>query len=146
MLSGLRRIPGTIALASILAGCATPHSHVLVGTQRAPIPPDQVRVYLHPPARYEEVAIIDASSRESLAFTDQQKMDRVIERLKEEAAGLGANGILLEGVGDQQAGTVGTGFGSATATGNTAYGSSFGFSAAAFMKTGEGLAIFVPPQ
>jgi hypothetical protein len=105
-----------------------------------------VRVYLHPPARYEEVAIIDASSRESLAFTDQQKMDRVIERLKEEAAGLGANGILLEGVGDQQAGTVGTGFGSATATGNTAYGSSFGFSAAAFMKTGEGLAIFVPPQ
>jgi hypothetical protein len=42
----------------------------------------------------------DSRARESLAFTDQQKMDRVIERLKEEAAGLGANGILLEGVGD----------------------------------------------
>jgi len=103
MLPGLRRIPVTIALASMLAGCATPHSHVVVGTQRAPISPNQVRVYLHPPARYEEVAIVDASSRESLAFTDQQKMDRVIERLKEEAAGLGANGILLEGVGDEQA-------------------------------------------
>jgi hypothetical protein len=105
-----------------------------------------VRVYLHPPARYEEVAIVDASSRESLAFTDQQKMDRVIERLKEEAAGLGANGILLEGVGDQVAGSAGTGFGSATANGNTAYGSGFGISANAFMKTGKGLAIFVPPQ
>ena len=146
MLPGLRRIPVTIALASMLAGCATPHSHVVVGTQRAPISPNQVRVYLHPPARYEEVAIVDASSRESLAFTDQQKMDRVIERLKEEAAGLGANGILLEGVGDEQVGTVGTSFGSATATGNTAHSSGFGVSTVAFMKTGKGLAIFVPPQ
>lgn len=144
MLSGLRQVPVAIALASILAGCAS--SHVLIGTQRQPISPDQVRVYLHPPARYEEVAIVDASSRESLAFTDQQKMNRVIERLKEEAAGLGANGVLLEGVGDQAAGSVSTGFGSTTANGNTAYGSGFGISANAFMKTGKGLAIFVPPQ
>ena len=145
MLSDLRQISVTIALASLLVGCAA-ESHVLVGTQRPAISPDQVRVYLHPPVRYEEVAIIDASSRGSPAFTDQQKMNKVIDRLKDEAASLGANGILLEGVGDQQAGTVGTGFGSATATGNTAYGSSFGVSAAAFMKTGKGLAIFVPPQ
>jgi hypothetical protein len=106
-----------------------------------------VRVYLHPPAQYEEVAIVDASSRGgSPTFTDQQKMNKVIARLKEEAAGLGANGILLEGVGEEQAGTVGTGFGSATANGNSAYSSGFGLSANAFMKTGKGLAIFVPPQ
>lgn len=145
MLSGLRQISVTIAFASFLVGCAA-ESHVLVGTQRPAISPDQVRVYLHPPARYEEVAIIDASSRGSPAFTDQQKMNRVIDRLKDEAASLGANGILLEGVGDQAAGSVGTGFGSATANGNTAYGSGFGISANAFMKTGKGLAIFVPPQ
>ena len=73
-------------------------------------------------------------------------MNKVMERLKDEAASLGANGILLEGVGEQQAGAVGTGFGSATANGNTAYGTGFGLSANAFMKTGKGLAIFVPPQ
>jgi hypothetical protein len=122
MLSGLRQIPVTIALASFLVGCAA-ESHVLIGTQRPAISPDQVRVYLHPPASYEEVAIIDASSRGGTpAFIDQQKMSRVIERLKDEAASLGANGILLEGVGDQQTGTVGTGFGSATANGYSAFG------------------------
>ena len=141
---GLRQISVTVALVSVLAGCAS--SHVLIGTQRAPISPTQVRVYLHPPAQYEEVAIVDASSRESFAFTDQQKMNRVIDRLKEEAAGLGANGLLLEGVGDMQAGSVGTGFGSTTANYNSAYSSGFGVSAGVFQKTGKGMAIYVPPQ
>jgi hypothetical protein len=145
MLSDLRQISVTIALASLLVGCAA-ESHVLVGTQRPAISPDQVRVYLHPPVRYEEVAIIDASSRGSPAFTDQQKMNKVIDRLKDEAASLGANGILLEGVGDQQAGSVGTGFGSATATGNSAYGTGFGLSAGVFIKEGKGMAIFVPSE
>jgi hypothetical protein len=146
MLSELSRMTLSVALTSLLVGCAA-ESHVLIGTQRPAISPDQVRVYLHPPARYEEVAIVDASSRGGApSFTEQQKMNKVIERLKEEAAGLGANGVLLEGVGDQQAGTVATGFGSATANGNSAYGTGFGVSANAFMKSGKGLAIFVPPQ
>ena len=144
MLSGLRRFSVTVALASTLAGCAS--SHVMVGTQRPPISPDQVRVYIHPPVRYEEVAIVDATSRDSFAFTDQQKMNRVIDRMKAEAAGLGANGLLLEGVGDMQAGSVGTGFGSATASGNSAYSSGLGLSAGVFQKTGKGMAIYVPPQ
>lgn len=82
-------------------------------------------------------------SRGSPAFTDQQKMNRVIDRLKNEAASLGANGILLEGVGDQAAGSVGTGFGTATANGSTAFGTGMGLSAGVFMKTGKGLAIYV---
>jgi hypothetical protein len=144
MLSDLRRIVLTVFLGSILTACAS--SHVLIGTQRPPIPPEQVRVYVHPPVRYEEVAIVDASSKESFAFTDQQKMNTVIGRLKEEAAGLGANGLLLEGLGDMYAGSVGSGFGSATASGNSAYSSGFGVSAGVFQKTGKGMAIYVPPQ
>jgi hypothetical protein len=58
----------------LLVGCAA-SSHVLVGTARPPISPDQVKIYPYPPAKYEEIAIIDASSRGSPAFTDQQKMD-----------------------------------------------------------------------
>jgi hypothetical protein len=97
-------------------GCAA-ESYVLVGTSRPPISPDQVKIYLHAPAKYEEIAIVDASSRGFPAFTDQQKMNKAMARLKEEAASLGANGVLLEGTGDQQAGAVGTGVGTATATG-----------------------------
>jgi hypothetical protein len=59
MFSDLSRIALSVAIVSLLVGCAA-ESHVLVGTQRPPISPDQVRVYLHPPARYEEVAIVDA--------------------------------------------------------------------------------------
>ena len=126
----------------LLAGCAA-SSHVLVGTARPPISPDQVKIYLHPPAKYEEIAIIDASSRGSPAFTDQQKMNKAIARLKDEAAKLGANGILLEGAGDQS-GAVGTGVGTATSTGHSAVGTGVGISAGIFIKSANGLAIYVP--
>jgi hypothetical protein len=95
-----------IALAA-LSGCAT--SHVMVGQARPPISPDQVQIYLHPPAgKYLEIALLDTSSRSSFAITAQGKTNVVMNRLKAEAAKLGANGILLEGVGDQAGGSVGT--------------------------------------
>ncbi len=78
-------------------------------------------------------------------MTAQGKTDKVVERLKEEAAKLGANGVLLQGIGDQPAGSVGSGFGSATASGNSAFGVGFGSSAAIYAKSGSGLAIYVPP-
>jgi hypothetical protein len=125
-------------LLAALCGCAT--SHVMVGQARPPISPEQVQVYLHPPAgNYLEIALLDTSSKGSFAITAQGKTNVVIERLKEEAAKLGANGILLEGVGDQAGGSVGTAY--ANASGHTAYG--FGSSATVFHKKGDGLAIYV---
>src|SRR5882757_3720164 len=59
---------------------------------------------------------LDTSSKGAFAFFSQGKTDAVMERLKGEAAKLGANGILLEGVGDQAGGSVGTGFANATAS------------------------------
>lgn len=129
----------TISVLAILAltGCAS--SSVLVGTKRPPIDPSQVRIYLDPPARFEKVAMLDAGSRNSWAITDQGKTNKVMERLKEEAADLGANGILIGGMGDQQVGSVGSG--QAWGYGNTAYG--FGVSSGVFQKKGAGLAIYV---
>ena len=80
----------------------------------------------------------------SLAVTDQGRMNKAIARLKQEAAGLGANGILLQQAGDESAGSVGTGFGSATANGHTAFGTGFGVSGNLLMKAAKGLAIYVP--
>ena len=113
-----------IGMVLLLGGCAS--SHVMIGEVRPPISPDQVKLYLHPPEKYEEIAIIDASSRRSIVFTDQQKMNKVIARLKEEAAKVGANGILIQGTGDEQAGAVGTGAGTGTVSGHSAYGTDIG--------------------
>lgn len=128
----------TLFLAVFLTGCAS--SHVLVGAARPPIEPEQVRVYLEPPASYETVALLEASNRGALNFTDQGRTNTVIWRLKEEAAALGANGILLQGMGNQYAGSVGSG--NAWVAGNHAYGA--GFTAAVMNRTGSGLAIYVP--
>jgi len=124
----------------MLSGCAA-SSHVLVGTARAPIPPEEVKIYLQPPARYEEIATIEASSRGTPVFTDQRKMDRVIARLKNEAAKLGANGVLLEGTSDREAGGIGLGTGSASGNSAVGIGGSFGI----VIKSGTGIAIYVAP-
>ena len=137
-------IAAAIALAAI-AGCVT--SHVMVGRARPPISPDQVQIYLHPPAgKYEEIALLDTSSRNSFSITAQGKTNAVIQRLKKEAASLGANGILLGGVGDQAAGSLGSGFGGGTVSGHSAFGVGIGSSATVFQKKGDGMAIYVESE
>lgn len=118
-------------------GCSN-SSHIVVGQTRTAISPDQVKLYTKPPANYEEIAIIDASSKSSWAITDQGKIEKAIERLKIEAASLGANGILIgvSGTGDLSTGSVGVATGG---YGNTAYG----VSGNAMHKTAKGMAIYV---
>ena len=132
------------ALCFALMACAS--SSVVVGTQRAPITPEEVKVYLRAPAKFEEVAILEASSRNSVAFSSQGKMNKVVERLKIEAAKLGANGILLTGTGSEYGGSVITASATATSSGNNAYGSGFGTSVAVFHKAGTAIAIFVTEE
>jgi len=131
-------------LAISLSGCVT--SHVMLGKAHPPIPPSQVKIYFGwPKTPFERIAILDTSSRASLAITAQGKMDKVIERLKDEAAKLGANGVVLEGVGDRPAGEIGTGIGQSTFSGNGALGLGIGFSGAIYQKVGHGIAIYVEP-
>jgi hypothetical protein len=140
-INSLSRIVLSVGLAIALVACVS--SHVMVGKARAPISPNQVQIYPRPPAKYDEIAILNTSSRASLALTAQGKTDKVIERLKIEAAKLGANGVLLQGIGDRASGSIGTGFGSASASGNTAVGVGFGSSVALYEKAGSGMAIYV---
>ena len=133
------------ACALALAGCST-SSHVLLGTPRPPIAPEQVRVYTMPPGRYEQIASINANSSGSLALTGQQNMDKAMERMKAEAAKLGANGILLQGVSDAQTGSIGTGVGSSSYGSHSSVGGGVGGSFALTSKVTQGLAIYVPPD
>lgn len=141
MRSARGRLFTLLSCIGLLAACAST-SHVITGRPRAPIDPAQVTLYSSPPAKYEEIAVIDASSRMSFAFGDQKKLDAVIARLKKEAASLGANGVLLQGTGSAGGG-VGTGLGIGTGIGG---GLSIGTSifTSSPNKTGRGLAIHVP--
>ncbi len=133
------------AFACAAAACST-SSHVLIGTARPPLSPESVRVYYKPPPKYEEIATLNATSQGSLALTSQQNMDKAIQRLKEEAARLGANGILLQTVHDTQSGSIGVGGGGASYGPNSATGVGVGGSFALTSKVVQGLAIYVAPQ
>ncbi len=149
----------------LLAGCNTT-SHVTVGRTRPAILESQVKIYIRPPAKYEEIAILDTNSLWSFRFTQQGHMDAAINRLKGQAAKLGANGVLLSGVGSQVVGSIGNTTGNATAystanatayrsgnmvnaygTGTTnVYGSSTTFNTPVIVKAASGMAIYVTQE
>lgn len=86
----------------------TSRSHVLLGQPRTPIPVEQVIVYSQPPEHFEKVALLYSSSRNSWRFTNQGKKDQALKGLKQEAASLGANGVLIESISEQSSGYVAT--------------------------------------
>lgn len=102
----------TLAAAFLICGCAT--APIIVGQPRPPISPEAVRVYRVPPRHFERIAIIDSPAGTSWVFPDRPSMELGISRLREQAAALGANGILLQRVYDVSAGGLvigGAGFG-----------------------------------
>ena len=125
---------------SALAGCASIHS-TLLGTPRPAIAVEQVRVYQVPPRRYEEIARLDASS--AIGFGTQGQSNAAINRLRREAAKLGADGVILLGV-DTSAPPVSMGVGASS------YGSHVGGSIGVGIPTAQshaaGIAIHVVEQ
>ena len=88
-----------LVLILLLINCH-PVSHIVVGKKREATNPTDVRVYLDYPESYEKIALVDAGSNFSfkdpvILFALQSKMNKALERLKIEAASLGANGILI---------------------------------------------------
>jgi hypothetical protein len=132
-------------LVATLAACAS-NSVVVVGNQRPAISPAEVKIYSHPPPAFEEVALLNASSSSMFTTGGQKTVDSVIAGLKDQAAKLGANGIILEGFSDSQTGSLGTGVGSSSYSSNSATGVGVGGSLGIYKKTGHARAIFVPPD
>ena len=132
----------TLGLALIVAGCSST-SHVIVGAPRSPRRPDQVKIYLTAPHHFEEIALLNSSSKNSWAVTDQGKTDTAMQRLKEEAAKLGANGVLLRDMGDREAATVSTGTVLGSSRHSNALAVGTGVGVPILDKTATGVAIFV---
>ena len=89
---------------TVLFGCST-GSSIITGTKRPSIDLNEVKIYLDPPSQFEAIGIVEAAS--DVEFSRQAEQDRVINELKNQAAKLGANGVLLTNTGSQTSGTVG---------------------------------------
>jgi hypothetical protein len=132
-----------ISLAAIACACAT-SSQQIIGAARAPIAPDEVRVYTQSPPHFEEIAVLSASRR--TVTGGEQAIEKMIESLKAQAAMLGANGLLLDDFSDEQALSVGTGVGTDTYTHNGSVSLGAAGSVGVVKKTVKCRAIFVPPS
>lgn len=143
MNTSVKIIAALLVATAALAGCTlTRGSHLVIGSTRAATNPAEVRIYTQLPAKYEKIAIVSADSRNDFA-SQQNLSDHAIERLKEEAAKVGANGILLNGFGDYVVGS--SGEVTVMQTGpRTAFG--VGGMVTRTGKAAEGLAIYVPQQ
>ena len=132
--------------AALTAGCAS--SHVLTGTPRAPIDPAQVRIYHGPPpGQYEEIAILNTRSG-ALIYGEQNKVDSVLQKLRNEAAKLGANGVLFQGTADgERSGGVSVGGGVGRGGGRSFSSAGAGVKISPQQKYASGIAIWVanPP-
>jgi hypothetical protein len=139
----MARAAAALAVGTLgLAACVT--SRVLVGKVHPAILPSQVRIYLAPiSTKYEEIAILQTSSKHSLSLSANDKTEVVIKRLTEEAAKLGANGILLQDITDTEDETF---TGGAAAEHESNHGTiSLGLSGEGLLtaKFGRGLAVYV---
>ncbi len=106
-----------------LAACAS-GSAIVTGVAKDPVAPEQLKIYLEPPATFEVIGLVNASS--DAGMTEQGSLDYAIAELKKQAAKLGANGVLLVSSGESTTGFVG--------------------SVAVIAKTVQGKAIFVTAQ
>jgi hypothetical protein len=140
----MRLRAGSIAMILCMAACASPTQ--LIGQARPPTSPDQVQLYLEPPARaYDRIAVLSASSKRSFAWSAQGKAEVVIRRLKQQAAALGANGIVLQGITDESNGSIGTNVGTQYEGGRGTIDLGFGISALTLRRYGSAIAIYLAP-
>lgn len=121
-----------LALAVLtIAACAS-GSAIVTGNTRTPVAPEQVRIYLEPPAAFEVIALVNASS--DAGWTEQGSVDYAVTELKKQAAKLGANGVLLLASGETTSTIVG------------GQGTGYIYAVPVTAKTVQGRAIFVKGQ
>ena len=129
----------------LLSVACTPTTQILTGVARPPIAVSDVTLYSTPPPGSQEIALLSATSKSAFGTGGQKSVDKVVDRLKEQAAKLGANGLILEDFSDRQTASIGTGVGSDSYTHNGSVSLGVGGGFGIFKKIGKARAIFVPP-
>ncbi len=92
------KLVATLLAFACIGGCTT-GSAVATGQERSPIDPAAVTLYYDPPADYEVVGIVEAAS-DAFPFYNKTALERAFAELKEQAAKIGANGVIDWEVGE----------------------------------------------
>lgn len=132
--------PATLLLLALALSACAGTSKVMLGQARPPVDPTQVRIYTTPPPGSIEIAQLESSS--AVGFGTQGQTDAAVARLKREAAALGANGVILMGVGSSGS-PVGMSVGAGSYGRHSAGGIGIGIPTT--QKKAAGVAIYVPP-
>ena len=102
-----------------------------------------------PPPEYEEIAMISASAGHDFR-SNEGLINSAIERLKKEAAKVGANGVLLAGINERDSAQISTSYVNANANVNgnfaTASGNAITVDRGDTYTRIRGLAIYVPEK
>ncbi len=104
-LSSIKNAVIALAVAAV-AGCTYAEgTSVVTGDRRPATNPAQIQLYSSAPqSKYEVIAIVKANS--ASGWTDQQSMDYAVSEIKNQAASVGANGLILGQTGSQTGGFV----------------------------------------
>jgi len=131
-----------LSVCLLLSACAS--SHLITGTPRAPIDPALVQIYhVAPAAPYEEIAQLTSHSG-ALVYGEQNKLNSALNKLRREAAKLGANGVLFVSSHDEAGGSaVSVGGGLGRGGGRSFSSGGVGVSISPRQKHAVGIAIYV---
>ena len=127
------KIITVFSLFTILFGCVSTQSSIIIsGNLRPETSPDRVRIYIDPPARYETIGIVNATSEIGIERQAMQAaQDRTINELIKRAAKMGANGIILSNTKNESGETIGF------------YSNGFFYAGSSEKITAQGRAIYV---
>jgi hypothetical protein len=98
MLALYKRLIALSTIVLLLGSCAS-GSVVLTGQARQPVSAAVVKLYTQAPAEYEVIGLVKASSE--MGWTDQGSLNYAMEELKKQAGKLGANGVLIDSMGEK---------------------------------------------
>ncbi|CAD1794151.1 hypothetical protein QSH46_015475 [Xanthomonas arboricola pv. juglandis] len=117
-----------VVLVLVLAGCSTSGTSVLIGENTyQPVKPDHVVLLVSPPAKaHEVIALVEGVAATDDYFTKERTEAAAIKAMREKAASLGADAIVLTSKGSAPYGQISTGtaYGTATQSAGTISGMS----------------------
>ncbi|MBR7888637.1 hypothetical protein J9B83_06740 [Marinomonas sp. A79] len=116
------------ALSMCLLACSS-GTYVVTGQVLPEIDADQVRIFNEPPA-FEYVVVGTVSASSDNGFTEETRREKALREMKEQAAKIGANGMIVDDVTQLSFRRLGTGVGVSVGSNSgvgAGIGSSFSF-------------------
>jgi len=87
----------------LLTGCFATGTAIVTGQTRPALDPAIVKLFAEPPTKYETIGLVEAKA--PVGFDEQEAVNEAILELKNQAANIGADGIILTGSGENSTST-----------------------------------------